>query len=87
MKSGRRILVRERLSEAQNHRCCYCGVRMDGNAATSPIAPTLEHVQARAHGGRNRLSNLVVACSGCNCSRGTKSAMKYFKARSREICA
>lgn len=57
--------IRDRLSEAQNHRCCYCFCRMDG-VGEEDNAPTIEHAVPRAHGGRNSQDNLVVACSRCN---------------------
>jgi hypothetical protein len=59
-----------KLSEAQNHRCCYCGCQTwlfekPSNMSNNQCA-TLEHVVAKCHGGNNHKNNLVVACSGCN---------------------
>lgn len=71
--------MRERLSEAQNHRCCYCGMIMN--------PPTLEHYQARCHGGQDVWENLVAACFGCNSSRKTQHPMKYWFARQQQIRA
>ncbi len=68
---------RDRLAEAQNHRCCYCGVRF----GLGDDAPTLEHVHPRSHGGSNALSNLVVACCRCNTMRGTEGAYRFFERR------
>ena len=53
------------LSERQNHRCCYCGVRTDH---LGPLAqrPTIEHIIPLALGGPDRMENLVMACLTCN---------------------
>lgn len=65
---ARIIVLRTAASEAQNHRCCYCGVRtsLDG-----PVhdRPTLEHVIPRSRGGLDEPLNCVMACSLCNVSR------------------
>ena len=63
--------IRERLSEAQNHRCCYCGKRSDADA-------TIDHVVARYHGGTDAQSNLVMACKRCNELRGCRNAYDFF---------
>lgn len=54
-----------RLSEAQNHKCCYCGDSMDWDN----LIPTVEHVQRRCDGGADEMDNLVAACAPCNSSR------------------
>lgn len=60
----------ETLSERQNHRCCWCGVRMDGLIPEAD-APTYEHVTPRSKGGSDDESNLVAACNLCNQLRRT----------------
>lgn len=60
----------ETLSERQNHRCCWCGVRMIGIMPDSD-APTYEHVTPRSKGGSDDESNLVAACNLCNQLRRT----------------
>lgn len=72
--------VRERLSEAQNHHCCYCGVTF-GSTGPGSMA-TVEHVRARASGGTNRQANLVMACSRCNGLRGSGNAYQFCERRS-----
>jgi 5-methylcytosine-specific restriction endonuclease McrA len=62
---------RERLAEAQNWRCCYCGNRMDGSGC-EPNAPTFEHVIPRSLGGTDDEDNLVIACQRCNELRGNE---------------
>jgi len=59
IKSKRAKVLREQLSEAQNHRCCYCGCDIRDGA-------TIEHVISRYRGGSNDWSNLAAACFSCN---------------------
>lgn len=63
--------IRERLSEAQNHRCCYCGGDLR-------ISATIDHIRPRAFGGKNRMDNFVVACEPCNKARGYHNAWWFF---------
>jgi hypothetical protein len=65
--------IRPALCEAQNHRCCYCGVRSD--------ALTFEHVVPASHGGSSDWDNLVMACEPCNGRRGTMSAYGFAAIR------
>lgn len=55
--------VRAYLLEKWGRRCAYCG------ATTMPLQ--VEHIQARANGGTNRISNLCLACQPCNDAKGT----------------
>lgn len=71
MSSVNKRMIRDRLSEAQNHRCCYCGADVRGNA-------TLDHVKPIAFGGKNRDANFVVACEPCNKARGHHNAWWFF---------
>ena len=67
------ILLKQRLSEAQNHRCCYCGRRMDGTASArrpKRSFPTFEHVIPLVRGGPDHPDNLVIACHADNQARG-----------------
>jgi 5-methylcytosine-specific restriction endonuclease McrA len=66
-----RVVLRTRLSEAQNHRCCWCGVRFLDTVG-HPFAPSLEHVTPLSEGGADSPENLAVACRRCNTKRGTK---------------
>lgn len=66
------LYLKETLSEQQNHRCCFCGVRM-GYGLGLDVQPTFEHVLPRSHGGSDSLDNLVIACHRCNTTRGYAS--------------
>lgn len=55
--------------------CFYCG------APTDEADRTLEHLVARAHGGPDHLSNLVLAHRRCNANAGHLSAMEKIRMR------
>lgn len=65
-----------RLSEAQNHRCCYCSVEMtfDIHCDTSV---TRDHVIPRVFNGQTEWDNLVAACERCNNLRGNMEAYHF----------
>ncbi len=54
--------TREYLLEKWGRKCTYCG------AENVPLQ--IEHIQARANGGTNRISNLCLACDPCNKAKG-----------------
>lgn len=63
------LALRDRLAEAQNWRCCYCGKPLDSAAPLHRDRPTFEHVHALRDGGPDHPDNLAVACGGCNVAR------------------
>lgn len=87
--SRRQSLVR-RLSEAQNHRCAYCGIAM--RFSWEPRArflggmnvATIDHVVPWGLGGPNDWENLIAACKLCNNARGTENAWTFFWRRGWE---
>ena len=54
--------VREYLLNKWNRQCAYCG------AKETPLQ--VEHIQPKAKGGSNRVSNLCLACDSCNKAKG-----------------
>lgn len=64
------IHLRTRLSEAQNHRCCYC-TRLTYQKVGKEQA-TIEHVIPRSRGGPHTFDNTVMACRRCNNNRKDK---------------
>ncbi|MHB8290345.1 MAG: RNA-guided endonuclease IscB, partial [Acidimicrobiales bacterium] len=50
--------VREYLLEKWGRQCAYCG--------DSGVPLQIEHILARSKGGTDRVSNLTLACEGCN---------------------
>jgi len=63
--------VREYLLEKWNRQCAYCG--------KSSVPLQVEHIQARANGGTDRISNLCLACEKCNVAKGTKDIRDFLK--------
>jgi 5-methylcytosine-specific restriction endonuclease McrA len=72
MKVATNIYIRCRLSEAQNWKCCWCGVQCVTESNQSNSA-TIEHIQPRSLGGADEQENYAMACSRCNNKRGTLS--------------
>ncbi len=69
--------ARRRLAEAQNWRCCYCGVDLSPDQP-GPTRATCEHLIPESHGGYDTASNLVVACEACNRVRADGSDAFLF---------
>lgn len=55
--------VREYLLEKWGRECAYC------DATGVPLQ--IEHIQARARGGSNRIANLALACGPCNLKKAS----------------
>lgn len=77
-KTWKKAYYRARASEAQNHRCCYCGIVMHVFAERKNSI-TLEHVTPRSLGGLEHPDNYVAACRKCNTSRGNKPVDIFLK--------
>ena len=81
-RNGRRFQRRKRqfirICEAQNWRCCYCGVatELSGNG---PTTATREEVVARSTGGGREQANTVMACARCNSTRMSGDAFAFFR--------
>ena len=56
--------VREYLINKWERKCAYCGIEN--------VPLQVEHIQPKAKGGSNRISNLCLACEKCNLKKGTK---------------
>ena len=63
--------VKGYLLEKFGHQCVYC------NAKDTPLE--VEHIEARAKGGTNRVSNLTIACVPCNSKKGTQYIGDFLK--------
>lgn len=71
-----------RISEPQNHRCCYCGhsIERHKNRRGRPLPPnaiTRDHIIPKSQGGTNA-DNLLAACNICNFLRGDMDAYAFF---------
>jgi hypothetical protein len=63
--------VREYLLNKWDRRCTYCGVEN--------VPLQIEHIQPKAKGGTNRISNLCLACEPCNLKKGTQNIEVFLK--------
>lgn len=63
-------------------RCYHCG-QSSGDAAVGPDGRTwhVDHLLARARGGRTELDNLVLSCGTCNAEKGAALPDAPWKAR------
>ena len=63
--------TREYLLEKWERTCSYCGAQ--------DVPLQIEHIQPRAKGGTNRISNLCLACEPCNTAKGTLDIAVFLK--------
>jgi len=63
------------LLEAQNHRCCWCGIRtsIDKKDKKKKNYATIEHIVPKSEGGIDHSDNFAISCQECNNIRGNKS--------------
>ena len=62
--------VREYLLEKWERKCSYCDAK--------DIPLQIEHIQPKAKGGSNRISNLCLSCEKCNQKKGTQEIEKFL---------
>jgi 5-methylcytosine-specific restriction endonuclease McrA len=62
--------IRQYLLEKWDRACSYCG-RKD-------VPLQVEHIQAKANGGTDRVSNLCLACDACNKAKGTQDIRAFL---------
>ena len=70
--------LRQYLLEKWSRACSYCG------AQNIPLQ--VEHIQAKANGGTDRVSNLCLACDPCNQAKGTQE-IRLFLAEKPDLLA
>jgi 5-methylcytosine-specific restriction endonuclease McrA len=63
--------LREYLLNKWQRRCAYCGVEN--------VPLQVEHIQPKAKGGSNRVSNLCMSCEPCNIKKGTQDIQVFLK--------
>jgi 5-methylcytosine-specific restriction endonuclease McrA len=61
--------VREYLLEKWGRKCAYC--------SETDIPLQIEHIIPRSRGGSDRVSNLTLACEGCNQRKGIQTAAEF----------
>lgn len=61
--------VREYLLEKWHRTCAYC--------QKTGVPLQIEHIQPKARGGSDRVSNLTLACQPCNQQKGSQTAAEF----------
>jgi len=62
--------VREYLLEKWGRKCAYCDAK--------DVQLNLDHIQPKASGGSNRVSNLTLACVPCNQKKGAQDVSVFL---------
>jgi 5-methylcytosine-specific restriction endonuclease McrA len=65
--------VREYLLNKWDRKCSYCEKK--------DVPLQVEHIQPKAKGGSNRISNLCLACEKCNQKKGTQNIEDFLKGK------
>ena len=63
--------TRQYLLEKWGRDCVYCG--------KPGLKLQVEHIQPKAKGGSNRISNLTLSCTQCNLKKGTQDIKDFLK--------
>ena len=61
--------VREYLLEKWGRKCAYCGAK--------DVPLEIEHINPKSRGGSNQVSNLTLACTPCNQTKGAQTAAEF----------
>ncbi len=69
--------VRKCLLEKWERKCVYC------DASGTPLQ--IDHVRPKAHGGSDRVSNLVLACRSCNQAKGAQPVEAFLARRPERL--
>jgi 5-methylcytosine-specific restriction endonuclease McrA len=62
--------IKQYLLEKWDRACSYCG--------SKDVPLQVEHIQARANGGTDQVSNLCLACDPCNKAKGTQDIRAFL---------
>jgi 5-methylcytosine-specific restriction endonuclease McrA len=62
--------IRQKLYRRDGRKCCYCGVHQRRGLH-------VDHKVPISRGGTNDMSNLVLACSSCNLSKGARTPEEW----------
>ena len=72
-----RPIVRDRILEKCNHKCCHCGTKEKLQ---------VDHIIPLSRGGRHDEENMQILCQLCNLKKGKGIDYdKYFKKGNREF--
>lgn len=80
------IYIRCRLAEAQNWKCCWCGVECVPES-NFPNSATVEHVTPRSMGGIDHWDNYAMACGRCNHGRGSTPVAEMLEGKVKKVAS
>jgi hypothetical protein len=63
--------LREYLLNKWDRKCSYCGAK--------DVPLNIEHIESKAKGGTNRVSNLCLGCKSCNEKKNSMPVEKFLK--------
>lgn len=64
--------------------CFYCGVETFERSTRPHLQRTLDHVVPVAAGGKDELSNFVIACGSCNSRKGALPLQAFVQGRRQD---
>lgn len=82
-RQAKKVYIRTTLAEAQNWKCCFCGVEMV-ELPNQKNSATIEHVTPASKGGENDPDNYAISCYRCNHNRGDLD-WKVFMKRKHQV--
>jgi len=71
--------VREYLLNKWSRKCAYC--------SAEHVALNIDHIQAKANGGSNRVSNLTLACVPCNTKKAAHDIRDFLAKDPKRLAA
>jgi 5-methylcytosine-specific restriction endonuclease McrA len=75
-KTKEQAVEENKAANGGHAKCVFCGDEVGPGTGNKP---NIDHAQAKANGGTNKLPNANVACEYCNKSKGTGTAPKNPK--------
>ena len=80
---GQQNEIRTRLIEEQSGLCIYCQkpFPVAHHGHRSVHRASIDHIEAKANGGTDAMSNLVVACYSCNSRKSDYSLLIFLMHR------
>lgn len=69
--------TREYLLEKWERKCAYCDIK--------DVPLQVEHIQSRARGGSNSITNLCLSCEKCNIKKGRQALRDFLKKDSSRL--
>lgn len=66
------VLTTAVIMRDKSTRCHYCSIETRTGPHAGTLRRTLDHLIPQSFGGKDELSNLVLACASCNSKKGAQ---------------